>query len=361
MCNKKILSLILALFFIDASVVFTGADSENEKNENIYDEMFLDVQSKITSNTLTLYPTDDAYISTQFGTSGIKTGNQQHIMVENFKNIWSIPYVSWGVINFNLSQIPVSSRRDITSAVLRLYKHNTVVWDGNQSAKLRVNLHEIKRGPWQEEDVKCTGQLTLPNYERDPFSYCIMQRGINDNGWKEWNVTSSVKNWGGRYGWAIVISSYHLPMPAQTEGRVNSLAFYSKDLTQYIPELVVTFNGESLELYVKINQPENMWVYRNSQKWFKVLSSFDLPIAFLFGGRLRIQADAGAPSGINRVEFKIGDWFTRNLQEYIDYSAPYEWNWNDPRFGPNIYELNVTAYDNTGNLASDGLLMIRFR
>ena len=359
MCNKKILSLMLVLFFIDASVVFT--DAEDEKNENIYDEMFLDVQSKIKSNAITLYPTDDAYRTNNLGSWGDKTGNQLNLVVEQRRYF---SRESWTLIKFNLSQIPVY-RRYVTSAVLRLYKINSGN-SGNLSANLRVNIYESKMShDWQEEDIKCYGPYygffshEINSY-RDCFGFCMMKRGNADDGWKEWDVTDSVRGWGGLGGWVIALSPYHVP--PNEDGMVHTVRFESKE-SMHAPELIITYEGEGPqdEVNVRIIQPENMWVYRNGQKWFKALSSFDLPIVFLFGGSLRIQADAGAPSGINRVEFKIGDWFTRNLQEYIDYSAPYEWNWNDPRFGPNIYELNVTAYDKMGNSASDGLLMIRFR
>ena len=363
---KKIVILVMVLMLLNTAIIFSPATQQNQITEN-------NSQPRISVQTMTLYPTDDAFSSTQFGEFGFphrKTGHSQTINVGEFNNIFSLGYTSWGYIQFNLSEIPVPLSK-VTLARLQLYKHVTAGWPvKNASALVRINLHCLSSG-FDEDLIRANDHL---NYEKDPVSYCWMTRGTEDNGWKEWDVTECIQNWKGLWGWALVMSPYHRPV----DSTCNIINFYSNDWPPQKPELVITYEGEgpATELTVDITQPEDMWIYLNGIKymritpwlinlisslisWFNVPPDFNGPIAVLLGGYLLIKVNADAPSGIDRVEFSMISLFSPD-QQSTDISPPYEWFWNDMHPGINVYGLNVKAFDNTGDSAEDNMLLFRF-
>ena len=339
------------LILFNASIILTPATHQYQINKKNNDQPVSNAQ------TITLYPTDDAFSSTQyhgFGFTHRKTGHTQTINVGEFDNIFALGYTSWGYIQFNLSEIPVPLS-EVTLARLRLYKQVTVGWPvENQSALIRINLHCLYEPGFNEDEMKANNHL---NYEQDCTSYCWMTRGRKDNGWKEWDVTDCLQNCNGLWGWALVMSPNHRPV----DSSCNIVNFYSNDWPPQKPELVVTYGGEgpATELTVEITQPEDNWVYLNGIRWMRLPQGFNAQIAILLGSYLRFKASADAPTGINRVEFSIGSMFSPD-QQYTDISPPYEWFWNDARPGFNAYELNVKAFDNTEDSVEDNVLLIRF-
>ena len=363
MYNTKIFCLIIMLFLINTTIIFSNAEYDTQDGINPDDLKDFHTEGISETQSITLYPTDDAYQSSQAGVFGFEhltwdrlTGNDQKMNVGMFSNIMALPYESWAYIRFNLSQIP-GSVEDVTSAVLRLYKHVTTGWGGrhNASAIVCINLHELDGPPGLDETTVKQGAHHPMRHQEKSCSYCYMERGTTNNGWKEWDVTSCIQNNGGQYGWVLIMDPHHLPVDATA----NIINFFTKEWSPYIPELIVRSGGEPPdELSVKIVQPENMFIYSNGQKRMRLPFSLNAPVAVLYGGNLEIKVEAYAPSGIDRVEFHMGDMGNRK-QDFTDYSAPYTWFWSDARRGFNIYELNVEGFDNTGASAEDNFLLIR--
>jgi hypothetical protein len=105
---------------------------------------------------------------------------------------------------------------------------------------------------------------------------------------------------------------------------------------------------------VEIEKPSPSGIYFQDEilVWLSMIALliFNSDSAFVVGD-ITVEVDASDDvSGVNRVEFYV-DGSKRHTDS--DGSNSYSWRWSNPRFGR--YELSVTAYDNSGNKASDQL------
>jgi hypothetical protein len=114
--------------------------------------------------------------------------------------------------------------------------------------------------------------------------------------------------------------------------------------------------SENLSVIIKDETPPNIKI----EKPINALYLFNLRIRrYLFRkpliiGRIEITIDASDQgSGINYVEFYVND----KLQ-YTDSLIPYSWIYNKKEFGKNI--IKVQGYDNSGNIASEEIVVWKF-
>ena len=308
-------------------------------------------------NTDTLYPIQDSYVDINHRLKGgmwvkeYKNHGSAHslVVVTGMAPLQAFYEPSRIFIQFDLSSIP---RSEVTSATLRLYRFATGIWGpiSVQGEEIHHHVYEVESS-WDEDTITWSNQPDADDF----VACCKIKRHYNDDGWKEWDVTSSVKGTGSHYGWMIDNDM----IPAKY---LNVFSFISKDAwygwgEDRGPQLVVTYGDGPSEVVVEITQPEPLWVYLNGNRLFKITYPEEIPVAVLLNDGLVIRATASAPAGINRVEFNIGD-MNGGTQNFIDYDEPYEWDWTDTP-GFNVYELSAKAFDNAGQSAEDNFLMIR--
>lgn len=99
-------------------------------------------------------------------------------------------------------------------------------------------------------------------------------------------------------------------------------------------------------LTVKIISPKQNFLYIMNRQ---VIPFF----VTLIIGKIDIEINASAQKGIDRVEFYIDDEL-----KYNDSTEPYNWTWNERAFFG--HAIKVTVYDNTGNNASDEIVVWKF-
>ena len=100
---------------------------------------------------------------------------------------------------------------------------------------------------------------------------------------------------------------------------------------------------------VKINQPKEAWVYFFNEELGRFVTN-------LIIGPVDIKVSASDNiSGMDRVEFYIDDQLRKR-----DFTAPYKWQWTEPRNIVFFYRIKVVAYDTVGNFESKGINVIRF-
>lgn len=347
--NKKILGIFVVTLMIGATVVPVLGVMDVDKSK--VEDASANIQ------TITLIPTGDATVIQSEPTK--RTG---HEMVLNVKTWWGGLYECRTYVQFDLSQIPVSSSQ-VNSAILRLYRYDTAIHLGDMSIEIPHHAFHVKSS-WDESTIRWSYKPKTTYEDHWPFgdtcASCKIKRDIMDDGWKEWDVTSCLRSGHGEHGWMIK----HSLVPNEAITLVNSFSFTSKESydpsNDHRPQLVVTYGGDGpSDDMVEITQPEPLWIYLNGKKLSKISFPEEANVAVILAGGLQIRANAYSSSGINRVEFKLGDMNGR-VQESIDYSEPYEWDWTDTP-GFNIYELNARAFDNAGGSGEDNFLMIKLR
>lgn len=86
-------------------------------------------------------------------------------------------------------------------------------------------------------------------------------------------------------------------------------------------------------------------------RWIGV--PFDFAIAIFYRD---VLVYAKSEAGIERVDFYVDDQLKGTVEtgEYDNY----RWWWNETAFG--MHEISATAYDNTGNNASDAVNVFYF-
>ena len=203
-------------------------------------------------NTIILYPIQDSLVAysghpLNFNICHENFGSAQNLVVRSGaapKGI--LPEWRRSFIQFDLSSIPVP-RSQVTSAILRLYRFDTGVYGPPQDMEIHHHVYEVKR-QWDEDTITWVKQ---PNYYRYGFSACcLIKRDIHDDGWKEWDVTASVRGTRCYYGWII----RHWVLQPGPRNVVKHFTFYSKESwypggEDLRPQLVVT--------YSTVNNPPN--------------------------------------------------------------------------------------------------------
>ena len=107
---------------------------------------------------------------------------------------------------------------------------------------------------------------------------------------------------------------------------------------------MVTEDNESPEVHIE--KPKEGYLY--------IFDRALLPIGkTLIIGRITVVVNATDESGIDRVEFYIDDKLKTTDEE-----SPYEWQWNE--FAIGNHEIEVVAYDNSGNKAEDRMNVLIF-
>lgn len=92
---------------------------------------------------------------------------------------------------------------------------------------------------------------------------------------------------------------------------------------------------------VDITKPKDNYIYVFDKEIMPSIFGSTIVI-----GKITIEAEAYDEDRIDRVEFYVD-----NALKSTDNESPYEWLWDETIFGQ--YEIQVVAYDNEGNTASD--------
>ena len=113
---------------------------------------------------------------------------------------------------------------------------------------------------------------------------------------------------------------------------------------RYEEEFSITFLGDITPPTVKIVHPELGYLYMKSgDQKIKIPSKQRTLII----GNITIKINASDnDSGLSKVDLYIDDELKKTFSE-----KPYEWLWDETIFGKHI--IQVVAYDNVGNLATD--------
>jgi len=121
------------------------------------------------------------------------------------------------------------------------------------------------------------------------------------------------------------------------ETRSDNFTFTTEEMDNTPPEVEITCPEKGL------------YIFGN-----KILPRFIRPALII--GRITIEANASDESGIEKVEFYINGKLKDNVT-----SPPYTylWKWNRPRIF-HIFVIKVVAYDNTGETATDRMIVRKF-
>jgi hypothetical protein len=110
----------------------------------------------------------------------------------------------------------------------------------------------------------------------------------------------------------------------------------------YIGDATHLLPPEDSGLNVVITRPKEGYLYLNDWELIPFSQT-------LIGGPITIEAESD--TALDKVKFFIG----RNLKN-VDSSPPYSWTWNEnPDFSQQL--IRVIAYDNSGNKASDEIIV----
>ncbi|RLI75203.1 hypothetical protein DRO97_03875 [Archaeoglobales archaeon] len=170
--------------------------------------------------TITLYPTDDAYVYEVSPSSNYGSSTSLHVQSYRF---WGLNFNERTYIKFNLSSI--SSTSYVLDAKLQLYAYSSNAQNRN------YEVHKVTSN-WDENTITWSSQPSFETTATDTIS-------PTSNSWNAWTVTSDVQNMisGNNYGWCIKDESESSRSQKYTH-------FYSKEYsdTAYHPKLVVEYS-----------------------------------------------------------------------------------------------------------------------
>ncbi|UCD14653.1 MAG: PQQ-binding-like beta-propeller repeat protein [Thermoplasmatales archaeon] len=104
------------------------------------------------------------------------------------------------------------------------------------------------------------------------------------------------------------------------------------------------------------NLPPSVEIINPKEGYFHLrgMPLFPLLINTIVYGPINIKVNSTSATGIDRVEFYIGDKLKKTIDE-----EPYNFRWAPIRCGR--YTIKVIAYDNTGQNASDEITVLKWR
>lgn len=107
-------------------------------------------------------------------------------------------------------------------------------------------------------------------------------------------------------------------------------------------------NDDTKKPFVNITKPKKNTRYKNNEEKGKSL------LITKISGSIDIEAEAYDESGIEKVEFYIGDDL-----KHSDKDAPYNYYWNESNLLLKIKTIKVKAYDNAGNSNTSEILVLK--
>jgi hypothetical protein len=129
--------------------------------------------------------------------------------------------------------------------------------------------------------------------------------------------------------------------------------YISPGLGDYtIVEQAIFLQNDILPPEVKVQKPDN-WIYLNDKK----IIPFIMPLII---GKITIEVYAvDNQSGIERVEIYIGEDLAANLTPPPDEDDLYKYLWKERIKSNFIRKITVIAYDNSKNMATDEIYVVK--
>jgi PKD repeat protein len=215
-------------------------------------------------------------------------------------------------------------------------EHDTASCNIGVGTQLPPNIPSIPDGPTTGEvDIEYTYTVSATDPENDDITY----------GW-DWNGDEIVDQWTKWYpSGKTCIMSHQWDLWGIFTVRVQAKDTNGAE-SDWSEPLIVQIKDHD-DPVVKITKPENALYMGNSPV---------IPLRTpLIIGEIEIETLASDTSGIDHIELYINNQLKATLN-----SEPYIWLWSERTPLQFKHTIKITAYDRTGNQASDELIVWKF-
>jgi hypothetical protein len=229
---KKIVGIIVMTLLIATALPAVGIMNEFKPMK---DQQYMAPIETKDEKIIIFNPIDDATVSE--GYPDVNYGTETYLSIQSLTEEWKNMR---SYLKFDLSIIPDDAT--ITSVSLKLYCF--YFWFGNTIGELYSF-----NGTWEETTITWNNQLWKP--ESDPL---LVRRNMSSNdvgSWCEWSDSSKLI---GYIQDCLENDTVNLMLKSYPESASALFSFWSKELGDYIPELVINFEyTQNYELLIIAN------------------------------------------------------------------------------------------------------------